>query len=52
VSRSWGARGASNGRSWLAGLAEVHRASLWILRSNKNERRTKKKETAKFPVHF
>ena len=34
-----GARGGSNGRSWLAGLAEVHRASLWILSSNKNERR-------------
>jgi hypothetical protein len=39
VSRSLGARGASNGRSWLAGLAEVHRASRWILSSNKNGRR-------------
>jgi len=36
VSRSSCARGASNGRSWLAGLAEVHRVSLWILSSNEN----------------
>ena len=41
---------SSNGRLWLAGLAEGHRVSLWILSSNKNGGGIVKGTHCRFPA--